>query len=95
MAAGMGCAVFAAWIIISLLQLLAVAAQVQDVTQWNAVIATVVALVLTFIPVVGSVIAFFGAMDVWNWAPWLAALVFLTVPVIVTVGAITRFLRRR
>jgi hypothetical protein len=36
--------------------------------------------------VVGSVVAFFGAMDVWHWQPWIAAVAFLAVPLVSLLG---------
>jgi hypothetical protein len=77
---GAGCAMMILWLIISVLQFFAVSAQIQSVTDWGPAPATLAGLVTTFIPVVGSVVAFFGAKDVWDWAPWAAGLVFLGVP---------------
>ena len=57
------------------------------------VIATAIAFLVTFIPVVGGVIAFFGAMDVWGWNPWIAGILFLAVPALVMAGTLLRLRR--
>jgi hypothetical protein len=82
----MGCAILALWLIIGALQFFAVAAQIQSVTDWGPAPSTIIAIPLAFVPVVGSVIAFFGAKDVWDWEPWLAALAFLALPLASLLG---------
>ncbi len=81
-----GCAVAALWLAIGVLQFFAVAAQMQAVTDWGPAPSTLIAVPLAFIPIVGSIIAFFGAKDVWGWEPWLAALAFLALPLISLLG---------
>ncbi|MBL8557135.1 MAG: hypothetical protein JNM47_00320 [Hyphomonadaceae bacterium] len=83
---GAGCLFALAWLVIGVLQFFAVAAQLQSVTGWGPAPSTLVSVPVTFIPVVGSVTAFFGAKDVWGWAPWLSALAFLVVPAITLFG---------
>jgi hypothetical protein len=79
---GAGCLFALAWLGIGVLQFFAVAAQMQSLTGWGPAPSTLVSVPVTFIPVVGSVTAFFGAKDVWGWAPWLSGLAFLAVPAI-------------
>lgn len=81
-----GCAVALLWLAIGVLQFFAVAAQIQGVTDWGPAPSTLIAIPLAFIPIVGSVIAFFGAKDVWGWEPWLAALAFLAIPLASLLG---------
>lgn len=81
-----GCAILALWLVIGVLQFFAVAAQIQSFTDWGPAPSTIVAIPLAFVPVVGSVIAFFGAKDVWDWEPWLAALAFLAIPLASLLG---------
>lgn len=48
-------------------------------THWARIpgfIASVAAFLLTFIPVVGSGIAFFSAIAAWDWQTWAAGGVF-------------------
>jgi MFS family permease len=92
---GMGCAVAATWAAVGILQVFAIAEQVDRVAHLGPVLSTVAAFVLTFIPVVGSVIAFFGAMDGWQWAPWLAGLVFLALPLTFQLGSLLAWRSRR
>lgn len=82
----MGCFIVALWLAIGVLQFFAVADQIKSVTDWPAALATIAAVPLAFVPVVGSVIAFFGAKDVWAWEPWLAALAFLALPLASLLG---------
>ncbi len=78
----LGCAAIAVYVAIGILQFFAVSDQIQSVLAWSAAPAALVGLLLAFIPVVGSLIAFFGAKDVWLW-PWpVAAGVFLAFPAI-------------
>ncbi len=78
--AGMGCVIALIWLGLCLLQVSAVSAQVQAYLGWSAAPATFAGFALAFIPVVGNVIAFFGATDQWGWAVWQAALVFFAAP---------------
>jgi len=81
-----GCFILALWLVIGVLQFFAVAAQIQAFTDWGRAPSTIVAIPLAFVPIVGSVIAFFGAKDVWDWEPWLAALAFLAIPLASLLG---------
>ena len=81
-----GCFVGALWLAIGVLQFFAVAAQIQHFTNWGPAPSTIVAVPLAFVPVAGSVVAFFGAKDVWGWAPWLAAVAFLAIPLASLLG---------
>jgi hypothetical protein len=78
--AGVGCVIAVIWVALCLLQIFAVSDQIQSVLGWPAVLATVVGLVIAFIPIVGNIIAFFGATDVWGWDVWIAAIVFFAAP---------------
>lgn len=82
-----GCVAALAWAAIGIGQFFAVSAQLQSITDWGPAPSTVAGLVLTFVPVVGSVTAFFGAKDVWGWSPWVAGAVFLALPLVApTIG---------
>jgi hypothetical protein len=78
--AGLGCLIALAWIGLCLLQIFAVSDQIQSVLEWPAALATFAGVVLAFVPVVGNIIAFFGATDVWGWETWIAAVVFFAAP---------------
>jgi hypothetical protein len=91
---GAGCLVALLWLTIGVLQFFAVAAQMQSVLDWGPAPSTLVALPIAFVPVVGSVTAFFGAKDVWGWAPWMAAVAFLAIPAISILGGWSSIFRR-
>lgn len=92
---GLGCVLIALWAAVGILQIFAIAEQVDRVTAFGPVISTVSAAFLTFVPIVGSVIAFFGAKDGWQWAPWVAALVFLALPITAQTLSVLTWRRRR
>ena len=75
------------------LQFFAVAAQLQGVLGWGPAPSTIAAIPVAFFPVLGSVTAFFGAKDVWHWAPWVAGVVFLFVPALTMLGGASQFRR--
>lgn len=81
-----GCAFALAWLAIVILQFFAVAAQIQSITDWGPAPSTILAIPLAFVPVIGGVVAFFGAKDVWDWPFWGAALVFLLMPLLAIAG---------
>lgn len=93
-AGGLGCVAVLAYVGIGVLQFFAVAAQIQAVTQWGPAPSTLAGLLLAFMPIIGSVIAFFGAADVWNW-PWpAAAAVFFALPALSLLGGWVGWRRR-
>ncbi|MGE0045451.1 MAG: colicin immunity domain-containing protein [Hyphomonadaceae bacterium] len=78
--AGVGCLIALAWLALCALQWFAVADQIRSYLGWSTAPAAVIGFVLAFIPIVGNVIAFFGAKDVWEWPVWAAAVVFFAAP---------------
>jgi hypothetical protein len=87
-----GCLLALLYVGIGVLQLFAVADQIQRVTDLGPVVATIGGLLLAFIPIVGGLIAYFGATDGWGWPNLVAGLVFFAFPLaIFTIG----FLQRR
>jgi len=62
------------WLVYGLAQLAAVSAQISSFLHFNGFFSTFLALGLTYVPVVGGLIGFFGAKDVWGWVWWQAAL---------------------
>lgn len=76
----LGCGLGLAYLAIMALQVFAIADQVQNLTGIGAVLSSIAAVFLTFIPIVGGVIAYFGATDVWKWSHWIAGLLFIVAP---------------
>lgn len=91
---GLGCFAMAAYVALGFAQVFAVAAQVESVLSLGPAPSTLIALVIAFVPVIGGVVAFFGATDVWGWAWPLAAAAFLVLPALTALGG-WRMLRRR
>lgn len=69
----LGCIV---WLGLGLLQLAAIMAQLQSFFGLPWFVAGPIGLILTYIPIVGSVVGFFGAKDVFGWEWWQAGLLF-------------------
>jgi len=91
---GAGCAIALAWFALCLLQIFAVSDEIQHLLGWPAVAATITGLVLAFVPIIGNVLAFFGAKDVWDWPAWLAAIVFFAAPAVTLLSGWARWRRR-
>lgn len=91
---GFGCLIAVVWIGLCLLQWSAVAAAVQSVLGWSATPAAIAGFILAFIPIVGSVIAFYGAAEVWDWNPWVAGLIFFAAPAATIFSGWMRWWRR-
>ncbi|MGE3142973.1 MAG: colicin immunity domain-containing protein [Hyphomonadaceae bacterium] len=90
---GLGCFIALAWIGLCVLQISAVAEQIHGVFGWSAAPATFVSVPLAFVPVVGNVLAFFGATEAWGWNHWIAAVVFFAAPAATLLSAWMRWWR--
>lgn len=90
-----GCLVMLAWFTIAVLQLFAVSAQVQSELGWGPAPSTLVGLALAFIPLLGGLVAYFGATDVWGWSNLVAGLVFFAFPIATMVSGWMTLGRRR
>jgi hypothetical protein len=90
-----GCLVMLAWLTIAVLQLFAVSAQVQSELGWGPAPSTLVGLLLAFIPLLGGLVAYFGATDVWGWSNLVAGLVFFAFPIATMVSGWWTLGRRR
>lgn len=91
---GFGCLIVLVWLGLCLLQWSAVSAQVQSVVDIGPTPAAIAGFILAFIPIVGSVIAFFGAIDVWDWNPWIAGVIFFAAPAATIFSGWMRWWRR-
>jgi hypothetical protein len=71
-----------AYLVIGLVQLFAIMDGVAHALSINKFFAALIALFLTYIPLVGSIAGVYGAVNVWDWG-WLQAVVlfFWYVPV--------------
>ncbi|MBC7769882.1 MAG: hypothetical protein H7124_13955 [Phycisphaerales bacterium] len=91
--AGLGCLIALAWVALCVLQVFVVIEWVQLSFAWPALPSTIVGAVLAFVPVIGNVIAFMGATEIWNWPAWLAAIVFFAAPAVTIFSGWTRWRR--
>lgn len=82
-----------------LIQLWAVSDEIHAVTHLPGFLSMGASLFLTYVPLIGSIIGFFGAKDVWGWEWWQAALLsfgpFALVVVFSLIGAGIDSTRRR
>jgi hypothetical protein len=69
-----GAAPMVLFIVMGLVQLWAVSDEIHAVTHLPGFLSMGASLFLTYVPLIGSVIGFFGAKDVWGWEWWQAAL---------------------
>lgn len=76
-----GCVPQLGFFIWGLVQLSAVYAQVHAFTHLSSFFSGVLSLALTYVPLIGGVVGFFGAKDVWGWLWWQAALLYFAVPI--------------
>ncbi|MBL8549297.1 MAG: hypothetical protein JNJ73_04885 [Hyphomonadaceae bacterium] len=90
--AGFGCVIALAWLAVTVLQIYYVSEFIQRELHWGAWPSSIVGFVLAFVPVVGNVLAFFGATGAANpWPAWLAALVFFAAPALALFSGWRRF----
>jgi hypothetical protein len=93
--AGIGCALALAWVAVGVLQIYFVSEQIQHALHWGAWPSSIVGFFLAFVPIVGNVLAFFGAINVGGWPVWIAALVFFAAPAATLVSGFLRWRRWR
>ncbi len=67
---------FLAYLVIGLVQLFAVADGIEVATDLPAFVAMFLALLLTYIPLLGAGLGVYGAVEVWNWELLQAVLLF-------------------
>ena len=92
--AGVGCFLVLAWIGLCALQIYFVSEWVQRAFEWGAWPAAVAGFVLAFVPVVGNVLAFLGATEIYDWPQWIAAIVFFAAPAATLLSGWSRWRRR-
>lgn len=90
-----GCLVILAWLTVGILQFFAASAQIDALLKLGPAPSAILGLFVAFTPVLGSIVAFFGAKDVWQWPTWGAALVFLVAPTLTLLGGADRWRRWR
>jgi hypothetical protein len=90
--AGVGCAIAALWVALCILQIYYVSEWIQTALGWGAWPSAVAGFILAFVPVIGNVLAFFGATQE-GWATWAAAIVFFAAPAATLLSGWSRWRR--
>lgn len=84
-----------AYFVVGLIGLFAIMGQLQAWFNWHWIIAAIVALLLTYIPIIGSILAYVGMVNIWGWDRILAALIVIIPYVFGIAGGITGYLGRK
>lgn len=72
---------FLLYLVIGLAQFFAIWDAIEHYLDWG-VLDFIIAMFVTYIPLVGSILGYLGATEVWRWEAWQAlALFFWYVPV--------------
>jgi len=73
-----------AYFLIGLIQFFAVWSGVQYGLEIGDIFSFIIAVIVTYIPILGSALGVYGAYNVWDWELWQAfALFFWYVPVFI------------
>jgi hypothetical protein len=91
--AGIGCAIAAIWIGLSLLQINFVIEWIHANAIDNVWLSAIIGFILAFVPIIGNGLAFLGATAA-GWPTWLAALVFFAAPAATLLSGWSRWRRQ-
>jgi hypothetical protein len=64
------------YFLVGLVQLFAIIAGIDYALGWGTVVSAIIALFITYIPIIGSVAGMYGAVNVWDWSIWQAGVLF-------------------
>jgi hypothetical protein len=92
--AGVGCLIAAIWVGLCLLQVYYVSEFIQRSTDWGAWPSSVVGFVLAFVPLIGNILAYAGAVGE-GWPRLIAAVVFFAAPAAALISGWSRWRRFR
>lgn len=70
------------YVVTSVLQCVALIAAVDVWLGVPAIIAIPLSMILAAVPLVGSVLGFIGATEIWQWNVWFSAALFLSFPLL-------------
>lgn len=62
--------------ILNVIQIAAAIAGFHDWLGWNIVISIILALIIGWLPILGTIIGVMGAVEGWGWEYWQAILLF-------------------
>ncbi|MGE0828743.1 MAG: colicin immunity domain-containing protein [Hyphomonadaceae bacterium] len=92
--AGIGCAIALAWFALCILQIYFVSEQIQHALHWGAWPSAFAGFFLAFVPIVGNLLAYFGATGA-GWPPLIAGIVFFAAPAAAFISGLWRWRRWR
>lgn len=81
---------FIVFIGVGLFQMAAIIAGLEHWTGLPSIVSMIIALIITYIPLVGQVVGILGAMKGWGWEWWQATILFfggLLMPLLIGGGA--------
>lgn len=93
--AGVGCLFVIGWIVLMILQINFAIEQINAEFNLGTWLSAIVGFFVGLVPILGNIVAFFGARDVGEWPAWLAALVFFGLPLLASFGGGWRWRRWR
>ena len=79
------------YIVIGFVQLFAIASGIEYATEWGRFISFILAALTTYIPLLGSILGIYGAINVWDWSIVQAVLLFFWyIPVWIALAVLSR-----
>ena len=73
-----------AYFVIGLVQLFAIVDGISYALDIGTVLSFIIAMFITYIPLVGSIFGVYGAVNVWDWSIWQSvALFFWYIPIFI------------
>lgn len=84
-----------AYFVVGIVQLFAIADGIDSGLGISGFFGFVIALFITYIPLIGSAVGVYGAANAWDWPIWQAVLLFFWyVPVAILVASVGTFASR-
>lgn len=84
-----------AYFVIGIVQLFAISDGVGHALNMGKLVSFILAFFLTYIPLLGSALGVYGAVNAWHWSLLqAAALFFWYVPIVILLSALGAFSRR-
>ena len=85
-----------AYFVIGIVQLFAIVDGINHALGWGSFISFILGFMVTYIPVLGSVLGVYGAVSAWHWELLqAAALFFWYIPVVAVVALLGAVFDRR
>lgn len=84
--------VFAAtYLVVGFVQMFAIADGVQFATEWPALVGWVIAVLTSYVPLLGAALGIYGAVNAWDWSMAQSVMLFLWyVPFAIVIALLVR-----